>query len=137
MCRFVVFNYKEFKNPVEVFILGVLVVFSNILGQITNAAVLLQQTSVEKVISKFVYFKVLFQIQDYYLRSKTNLKFKDAIKDPLIIIPNKDVIFGSKTVKKVKNISKSIAKNNLTPELIEYEKIKEKAPKVIVILFYI
>ena len=42
------------------------------------------------VISKFVGFKLLIQIQDYYLKSRANFPVKDSVKsDPLIIIANK------------------------------------------------
>ena len=62
MCKFIVFHSEEFDNPVEVFIFAFGVVFCNILGQFTNAVVLLQQSTVEGIIGKFVTFKILFQI---------------------------------------------------------------------------
>ena len=62
MCQFVVFNHEEFTNPIEMFILGLLVIISNVLGQVTNAIILLKQDTVEGMIGKFVTFKVLFQI---------------------------------------------------------------------------
>lgn len=37
MCKFVVYHSEEFSNPVEVFILGVLISLSNVLCEITNA----------------------------------------------------------------------------------------------------
>jgi hypothetical protein len=42
MCKFVVFHPDEFDNPIEMFVFAFLVVFSNMLGQFTNALVLLQ-----------------------------------------------------------------------------------------------
>lgn len=78
------------------FIFGCLVIFSNVLGQVTNAIILLKQTTVEGIISKFVTFKVLFQIQDYYLRTRGNFKVKAAVGDPLECVPDPIKIFGSK-----------------------------------------
>ena len=39
----------------------------------------------EGVLSKFVAFKLLIQIQDYYLRSRSNFIIKRALSEPLII----------------------------------------------------
>lgn len=95
MCKFVVYHSEEFDNPVEMFIFAFMVVLSNVLGQVTNAFVLLEQHSVQDIIAKFVTFKILFQIQDYYLRARSNFKVKKAVADPLIIIPNAKKIFGN------------------------------------------
>lgn len=60
MCKFVVYHSEEFDNPVEMFIFAFMVVLSNVLGQVTNAFVLLEQHSVQDIIAKFVTFKILF-----------------------------------------------------------------------------
>ena len=46
MCKFIVYHSEEFDNPIEMFVFAFMVIFSNILGQFTNALVLLQQTRV-------------------------------------------------------------------------------------------
>ena len=37
MCKFVVFHSEEFSNPIETFMLGLMIIFGNILCEITNA----------------------------------------------------------------------------------------------------
>lgn len=94
MCKFVVFHHEEFSNPVETFMLGIFIIIGNILCEITNAAETLSQRSVIELISKFVAFKLLIQIQDYYLRSRHNFAVKQAVQDPLIIAADTAKIFG-------------------------------------------
>ena len=37
MCKFVVFHHEEFTNPVEVFMLGVLIIIANVFCSVVNA----------------------------------------------------------------------------------------------------
>ena len=59
MCKYVVFHSEEFDNPVEVFVLGMLVMFANILCESTNALNSLSQPSIVRIIQKFVGFKLM------------------------------------------------------------------------------
>ena len=95
MCKFAVYHSEEFTNPVEVFVLGVLISLSNVLCEVTNAIETTSQDSVTSIVSKFVAFKILIQIQDYYLRQRQNLQVKAAVKEPLIIKVDNDKIFGN------------------------------------------
>lgn len=96
MCKFVVFHSEEFQSPVACFTFGVLVFFANIQCEITNAIATLSQKTVSGVISKFVAFKMMIQIQDYYLRQRHNFPVKAAVGDPLVINTNRERIFGAK-----------------------------------------
>lgn len=100
ICKFVVFHHEEFSNPVEVFLLGFLVLSANILCEYTNALCTMSQTSVTGVISKFVGFKVMIQIQDYYLRQRNNFRVKQAVSEPLKINSCESRIYGSKAFEK-------------------------------------
>ena len=62
MIRFVTFHSEEFTNPIEVFLLGVLIMLSNVLCEFTNAYSSLSYTSIVQIISKYVAFKLLIQI---------------------------------------------------------------------------
>jgi len=59
MCKFVVFHSEEFTNPVEVFILGMLIMIANIMCEMTNAYNSMGQDSIVKIIQKFVGFKLM------------------------------------------------------------------------------
>jgi hypothetical protein len=97
MCKFLVFHSEEFTNPVEVFILGLFIVAGNILCETTNAVAALNEKTITGVISKFVGFKILIQIQDYYVRSRSNFEIKKEVgKAPLTINADPRRIFGRK-----------------------------------------
>jgi hypothetical protein len=85
MTKFVIFHKNEFDNPNGAFLLGVLIVLVNILCAVTNMLEAMQQSTVDGVLNKFVAFKVLIQIQDYYLRARTNFNIKKALAEPLVI----------------------------------------------------
>lgn len=85
MMKFSIYHSEEFKNPVVAFFLGFSVSAINIVCQYTNTYQTMIQDDIMHVITKFVAFKLLIQIQDYYLRSKTNFPVKAALKDPLVI----------------------------------------------------
>lgn len=72
MCKFVVYHSDEFNNPIMAYSLGMFLIIGNVICAVTNVAQSLKQTNVINVISKFVAFKLLIQIQDYYLRSRSN-----------------------------------------------------------------
>lgn len=68
--------------------------FANIFVATTNLFNSFKQTSIEGVIGKFVSFKVLLQIQDYYMRQRSNFRIKKAVQsDPLTVNPDKRKIF--------------------------------------------
>lgn len=59
MCKYVVFHFEEFSNPVETFMLGIFIMIGNMFCEITNGYSALSYTSVTQIISKFVGFKIL------------------------------------------------------------------------------
>lgn len=79
MTQFVMYHWEEFKNPGMAFMLGILLVMSNMLCEVTNILQSLSQKDVESVISKFVTFKLLIQIQDYYMRQRARFEIKNAV----------------------------------------------------------
>ena len=93
MMKFVVYHSDEFANPIMAFSLGLGLVLGNILCASTNVNQSLKQPNVISVISKFVGFKLLIQIQDYYLKSRANFSVSKSVKDdPLIIKAEKTKI---------------------------------------------
>jgi hypothetical protein len=124
MCKFVVFHHEEFSNPTAVFILGFMVAVANIYVEVTNAWSTLSQDKIINIISKFVGFKVMVQIQDYYLRQRDNFPVKDAAKEPLVIDEDPERIFGSNY-------------DDQDPDATEEDKTKfrKPAPKEIRILY--
>lgn len=77
------------------------------------------------IISKFVAFKILIQIQDYYLRQRQNFQVKAAVKEPLIIKVDNEKIFGRK--------SRSLASSANTDEEAE----KPRARMSIKVLYFV
>ena len=95
MCKFVIFHSEEFKHPGYAFFLGALISMTNIFVEITNILYSLQQKRIEDVIGKFVSFKVLIQIQDYYLRQRANFRIAKGVQtEPLIVCADLTKIFG-------------------------------------------
>ena len=93
MCHFVVYHSEEFNNPMAAFSLGFLIITANVFCAITNMAQSFKQANALNVISNFVRFKLLIQIQDYYLRSKSNFPIKNSVlKEPLVIISDRKKI---------------------------------------------
>lgn len=68
MCKFVVYHSEEFGSPVAAFMMGLLLMCVNLLCAVTNMLESLKLDSVVKIISKFVAFKLLIQIQDFYTK---------------------------------------------------------------------
>mmetsp|Transcript_31453 Transcript_31453/g.48113 ORF Transcript_31453/g.48113 Transcript_31453/m.48113 type:complete len:183 (-) Transcript_31453:204-752(-) len=79
MCKFVVYHPENFENPAGVFFLGFLIVCINILCAATNMMQSLTLTKPQDVIAKFVGFKLLIQVQDYYMRQRANFEVKKAV----------------------------------------------------------
>jgi len=97
MCKFVVFHYDEFKNPILAFTLGIFIILSNIVCEFTNLVYILDQKSVEDVIRHFVAFKILIQMQDYYMRMRSNFRIKNAVSQhPLVVKVDLKKIFREK-----------------------------------------
>lgn len=87
MIKYVIYHSEEFDHPNSAFMLGVLVVLVNIFCEVTNLFYSLSQTTVTSVISKFVAFKILIQVQDYYNRSRANFRIRGAVQSyPLVIV---------------------------------------------------
>mmetsp|Transcript_9819 Transcript_9819/g.16534 ORF Transcript_9819/g.16534 Transcript_9819/m.16534 type:complete len:197 (-) Transcript_9819:20-610(-) len=90
ICKFAVYNHTELDNPIATFILGLVVVQTNVLCAITNMVFSLAQTNVVSVIQKFVAYKVLIQIIDYYTRSRANFEIKGSVVRNPVKINNDD-----------------------------------------------
>ena len=89
MCKYVVYHSDQFQNPNAAFFLGVMLAIANMFCSVTNMYQTLQQSTVVAVIQKFVGFKILIQIQDYYLKSRSNFEIKRVVtKQPLKIKPD-------------------------------------------------
>lgn len=95
MTKYVIYHSEEFDHPISAFLLGVMVVFVNIFCEMTNLLYSLTQSSVTGVISKFVAFKILIQVQDYYNRSRANFRIRNAVNSfPLVIVTDIDHVLG-------------------------------------------
>ena len=70
-------------------------VIDKVMRKIHNIFNSLSQTSVTTLLSKFVAFKILIQMQDYYSRSRANFNIRNAVaKNPLVIITDIDRVVG-------------------------------------------
>ena len=95
MIKYVIYHGEDFDHPKSAFLLGVLVILVNILAEMTNILNSLSQTTVTGVLGKFVAFKILIQMQDYYTRSRANFRIKGAVSSkPLVIITDIDRVIG-------------------------------------------
>ena len=94
MCKFALYHSEEFDHPQSAFLLGVLVVIVNCYCEFANLFQSLSFSSVDKIIGKFVGFKVLIQVHDYYNRSRANFRIRDAVsKFPLVIKEDQNNLF--------------------------------------------
>ena len=109
MCKYVVFHYEEFTNPVETFMLGIFIMVGNMICEITNGVSALSYTSVINIISKFVGFKILIQVQDYYLRQRQNFPVKQSVSETLYIYENRDKIFGTPASEKPDSLQADVS----------------------------
>ena len=86
MCMYVTYHSDNFESPSVAFFLGFMTIFANGFASSTNLLMALTQKSVMNVVTKFVGFKILIQIQDYYLRSRDQFKIKGAVSNDLVVI---------------------------------------------------
>ena len=115
MCRYTVFHYDQLTHPIAAFMLGIFVIFVNVLCEVTNVMYLLTQNSVSDVISKFVAFKVLIQVNTFYNAQRINFSIKKEIAaSPLVIIEDNRKIFGKKADK-----SSEVQEDEKKQELID------------------
>lgn len=78
-----------------------MVVLVNIFCEMTNLLYSLTQKDVTGVISKFVAFKILIQVQDYYNRSRANFRIRGAVNSyPLVIVSDINHVLGLANDKK-------------------------------------
>jgi len=95
MCKFVCFHPFEFEEPGWAFFFGSLVMWTNILCEFVNIINALHQHTLTEVITRFIAFKVLIAMQDFYMKSRANFKVKLAVvNDPLVIVTDERKIFG-------------------------------------------
>ena len=95
MCKFVVFHSEEFEDALWAFLLGVLVTTSTVLVEFVNIINALHENTLTEVMTKFIAFKILIVVQDFYLRSRANFKVKAAVaEEPLVIITDMRKING-------------------------------------------
>ena len=92
MCMYVTYHSDNFESPSVAFFLGFMTIFANAFASTTNLLMALAQKNVISVITKFVGFKILIQIQDYYLRSRDQFKIKKAVSNDLEVVINKDKV---------------------------------------------
>lgn len=91
MIKYVIYHSEEFDHPHSAFMLGLLVVLVNMFCEVTNLFNSLSQSTVTGVISKFVAFKILIQVQDYYNRSRANFRIRGAVSSyPLVVVTDMD-----------------------------------------------
>lgn len=76
------------------FFLGVMTIAVNFACQFSNMIGALTATTVPIVLSKFVAFKLLINVQDYYKRSRANFKIAKAVGNPIIIKEDNSKIYG-------------------------------------------
>ena len=62
MCKYVVYHSEEFENPSMPFLLGVLIIITNIFCANTNAFFTLKQSNPIDIITKFVTFRIFVHI---------------------------------------------------------------------------
>jgi hypothetical protein len=95
MCKYVCFHSSEFEEPGWAFFFGATVIWTNVNCEFVNILNALHQTTLTDVITRFIAFKVLITVQDFYLRSRANFKVKMAVvNDPLVIITDERKIYG-------------------------------------------
>ena len=92
MCMYVTYHSDNFESPSVAFFLGVMTIFANAFASTTNLLMALSQKNVINVITKFVGFKILIQIQDYYLRSRDQFKIKKAVSNELLVVFDEDKV---------------------------------------------
>lgn len=120
MCRFTVFHSDQLSHPLAAFMLGIFVILVNILCEVTNTLYSLSKSTVSDVIAKFVAFKILIQVQDYYTRQRANFSIKKEVgASPLVIIEDMSKVFGKKKSKK-QNANKDVG-DDKKEKLIEDE----------------
>ena len=122
MCKFVVYHSEEFENPLAAFSLGLLVIFGNVLCAVTNGLKSLSYTKMDEIVSKFVAFKILIQIADFYNRARHNVPVKDAARSPLNIIVDPRKIYGVKEDKRVKKEPSDI--NGSVSDPLQVQEVK-------------
>ena len=92
MCMYVIYHPDNFENPKVAFLLGIFTQFANAFAASTNLASSLNQRSAIDVVQKFVGFKILIQVQDYYMRSRDQFKIKKAVSNDLVVVKDKSKI---------------------------------------------
>ena len=95
MMEFLVFHDEEFDSPSMMFFYSMFTIFTAIYIQLTNVAMILNDKTAEDVIAHFVEFKILLQVQDYYLKVRENLNVKKAAADGLTITRDYGKVFGT------------------------------------------
>ena len=78
------------------FFLGVMTCMVNFACQFSNMIGALTARNVPEVLSKFVAFKLLINVQDYYKRSRANFKIAKAVGNPIIIKEDNSMRYGNR-----------------------------------------
>lgn len=104
MMKYVVYHSEEFQRPSAAFLLGLMTLLTNCFCGVTNLIYSLTLNDVNTVIAKFVAFKILVQLQDYYLRQRSSFEIRQAVlQNPLIIKADQRKVYGS--LQKDKSVS--------------------------------
>lgn len=86
MCMYVTYHSDKFENPRVAFILGFMTIFANVFTSVTNLVMALTQKSVINVITNFIGFRILVEIQVFYMKSRDLFKIKKAVSNDLVVI---------------------------------------------------
>ena len=83
---YVTYHSDKFENPRVAFILGFMTIFANVFTSVTNLVMALTQKSVINVITNFIGFRILVEIQVFYMKSRDLFKIKKAVSNDLVVI---------------------------------------------------
>jgi len=84
----------KLTHPEAGFFLGFMTIIVNFACQFSNMIGALTAKTVPDVLSKFVAFKLLINVQDYYKRSRANFKVAKAVGNPMIIREDNSKRYG-------------------------------------------
>ncbi len=90
MLKYVVYHPDDFENSYAPFILGMSVIFVQLLGQFTNLVGSFRLKDEMEIIGRFVSYSLLLSVQDIYLKSRPHISMKrNVIFDNLIIVADR------------------------------------------------
>lgn len=103
MMKFALNHSDQFNSPACAFFLGAMVAVITMIAGIINSMYYSNVTKVIDIIRRFVKFKLLVQVQDYYVRTRANdvPQLKSIVgKYPLIIKERMNLFSEEKNINK-------------------------------------